>query len=446
MTAKELAALVTARRAGPGKWQAKCPGHKDRNPSLSIAEGRDGRTLLNCHAGCRVEAILAAMGLQMSDLYLEAPARKERKSEVRHYEYQDANGSVLYRVTRSPDKQFRQSRPDGRGGWIWNLVGVTRVPYRLPELLQADLVMIAEGEKDADRLAGLHLENYPAFKGRGVAATTNSGGAGKWHPSYSELLRGKDVLVFEDNDEPGRKHAQTVFESVEPFASGVKLIRLPGLSEHGDVSDWLQEHSASELIAEIQRAAQWHPESNGAVAVAKVESESNHLQGSKVEAIPQDVPARDPTTGKMDILTAALETVGVCLSKRESFHALCVALQRLRGNEPVVLPVERIAAGFGCHWSLIARLRRQAVIDGWLKPERPAIAHRQAGRFYVLSKTSAPLSRNKENVMEEIPQPRNPSHSHFSDTPEPEPLVRHPSDTPACEDCKTVGGYEVIDI
>ncbi len=36
-------------------WTACCPAHEDNQASLSIAEGTDGRVLLNCHAGCPVE-------------------------------------------------------------------------------------------------------------------------------------------------------------------------------------------------------------------------------------------------------------------------------------------------------------------------------------------------------------------------------------------------------
>ena len=447
MTAQALANLLHARRTGQGKWQARCPAHKDRNPSLSISEGKDGRVLLNCHAGCLTAEVLAAKGLNMADLYPSkqpAPAKPDGNAQTVHYPYLDASGNLLYRVTRFPDKQFRQSRPDGKGGWIWNLDGITRVPYRLPELLRADVVMITEGEKDADTLAGLHLEKYPAFEGRKVAATTNSGGAGKWNPADGEYLKGKDALVFEDNDEPGRKHTQDILASVYPHAKRAKLIRLPGLSEHSDVSDWMQERSASELTEQMQNAPLWHPGHDATMAAAKAESGSRPLPKNDVQAIAHDVLTRDLNAGKVDILTAALETIEANVSYREWFHALCVALQRLRGNEPVVLPVERIAAGFGCHFSLIAKLRRQAVVEGWLKPERPAIAHRRAGSFYVLSETPAPVSHYKEYVMEEIPQLR--THSHFSKTPESEPLVRHHSETPPGEVAKTLGEYEVIEI
>jgi len=111
------------------------------------------------------------------------------------------------------------------------------------------------------------------------------------------------------------------------------------------------------------------------------------LHDSEVHTIAQSAAAY--AIGGPDVLQAAVEAIEgqVCRSRTDRFRALCAALQRLRGSEAVVLPVERIAAAFSCHWTLIARLRRQAVTDGWLIPERRAIAHRQAARFRVLSET-----------------------------------------------------------
>ena len=65
--ARVLAQLKGVRRSGQG-YEALCPAHNDRNPSLSVTEGKGGRVLLNCFAGCKVGAILKAMGLRMADL------------------------------------------------------------------------------------------------------------------------------------------------------------------------------------------------------------------------------------------------------------------------------------------------------------------------------------------------------------------------------------------
>jgi hypothetical protein len=74
-----------------------------------------------------------------------------------HYDYCDESSTLLYQVIRLKPKGFRQRRPDGKDGWIWNLDGVRRVLYRLPELLQFPdgTVFVCEGEKDADRVASL---------------------------------------------------------------------------------------------------------------------------------------------------------------------------------------------------------------------------------------------------------------------------------------------------
>ena len=62
-----LAKLPDAKRNGHG-WTARCPAHDDRRASLSIAEGDDGRALVKCHAGCKADAICAAVGLTVLDL------------------------------------------------------------------------------------------------------------------------------------------------------------------------------------------------------------------------------------------------------------------------------------------------------------------------------------------------------------------------------------------
>jgi hypothetical protein len=78
MTAEAvLARLKGVKRSGSG-WIALCPAHPDRNPSLSIRE-HDGKILLHCFAGCTIEAICAALGMKMCELF-DAPCAR-RKSE-----------------------------------------------------------------------------------------------------------------------------------------------------------------------------------------------------------------------------------------------------------------------------------------------------------------------------------------------------------------------------
>ena len=70
MTAQTLLDRLTKiRRTGDNQWQACCPAHEDKTPSLSIKETRDGRILVRCFAGCGAADVVEAVGLTLSDLF-----------------------------------------------------------------------------------------------------------------------------------------------------------------------------------------------------------------------------------------------------------------------------------------------------------------------------------------------------------------------------------------
>ena len=241
-----LARLQNVRPSGRG-WMARCPAHEDRENSLSVGEGRGGRVLLTCFAGCKLEAIVEAAGLSMADLFTSPARGTHKRTVVAQYDYRDADGKLLYQVLRYAPKTFRQRRPGPNGRWIWNLDGVERVLYRLPELLAADPeapVFIVEGEKDVDRLRAL-----------GLTATCNPGGAGKWRDEYDKALRGRDAAIVPDNDKPGREHAFQVAMSLHDVATSANIVTLDGLPEKGDVSDYLDAgHACDDLMAALTRS------------------------------------------------------------------------------------------------------------------------------------------------------------------------------------------------
>ena len=45
-------------------WTARCPAHDDRQPSLHVSEGDDGRVLLKCFATCTFDDVIATLGLE----------------------------------------------------------------------------------------------------------------------------------------------------------------------------------------------------------------------------------------------------------------------------------------------------------------------------------------------------------------------------------------------
>ena len=162
---------------------------------------------------------------------------------------QDEKGRLLFQAVRLEPKSFRQRRPDGKGGWVWNLQGVKLVPYHLPELATAARVYLVEGEKDADRLQSL-----------GLTASCNAQGAGKWRKSYNRHFQGKEIVVIPDNDDPGRSHAQAVAGHLHGVAASVRILELPGLPEKGDVSDWLAAGGTVEQLETLAAAApEWTP-------------------------------------------------------------------------------------------------------------------------------------------------------------------------------------------
>ena len=59
-SAETIAKALGDRKAGGG-WIARCPGHDDRTPSLSISPGDDGKILLHCHAGCDQAQVIDAL-------------------------------------------------------------------------------------------------------------------------------------------------------------------------------------------------------------------------------------------------------------------------------------------------------------------------------------------------------------------------------------------------
>jgi hypothetical protein len=202
---------VTGYAGRNGSW--RCPAHDDRNPSLSVKAANDGTVLLHCHAGCHSADILAALALDVRDLF-DTPKKNDI---VAVYDYVDEGGALLFQVVRKADKRFVQRRPDGAGAWVWKLGDTRRVLYRLPEVIAAvaagTMVFVVEGEKDADRLAAA-----------GYVATTNPHGAGKWRATYNASLAGADVTIIADRDEPGRAHARAVADQLTGIAAHVWIV------------------------------------------------------------------------------------------------------------------------------------------------------------------------------------------------------------------------------
>lgn len=274
------------RQSGNG-YACRCPAHEDRSPSLSIGLGDDGRVLLTCHAGCTLDAILAALGLEPRNLFPDdATGSSTRRSSPRPparaadcktstprrpnakpkdsfptaeaavaevarraggkpttaWTYHDADGrpaGIVLRFDGPDGKTFRPVSLTTAGSWLCEGMPAPRPLYRLPQVLADDgPIYVAEGEKAAEALASL-----------GLTATTSPNGsksAGKadWSP-----LKGRRVVIVPDRDEPGEGYADAVADLAHRAgAESVVVVRLidlwPGLPEGGDAHDWIEAHDA----------------------------------------------------------------------------------------------------------------------------------------------------------------------------------------------------------
>jgi AAA domain len=269
------------------------PGHGPQDRSLSVKRAAtNGGFVVHSFSGDDPIACKDHVRKLLGKEPFKPRGNGEARSTKRHFDYCGPGGALLYQVEREDlpgsGKKIRQRRPDGNGGWVWNLDGVNPVPYRLPELLEAlahgRTVVIAEGEAKVDLLWSWN-----------VPATCNSGGAGKWRAQHSACLAkgarsaGADVVVLPDNDEPGRRHAEIVAASLMEAGATVRVLDLPGLGPKGDVIDWAAAGGTVEqLHALIEREARPRASSDASNGEAKDAAAPKHFDLIPFELIKFD--------------------------------------------------------------------------------------------------------------------------------------------------------------
>jgi hypothetical protein len=282
VSAQQLAAALGGVVSG-SEVLAPGPGHSPKDRSLSIrldpaapdgfvVHSFSGDDPLACKdhvrdkLGIRWEPRPRA-GASIVRMQDRVSAQVAAKSEVAEYVYRLEDGTPYLRVKRTPDKQFYQAHWTG-SDWANGAPKGTKIPYRLPQLLEAEheTVLIVEGEKDADNLAAL-----------GFVATTNAGGAEKWTDDLAVHFKGRDVYILPDNDEPGERHAALVADKLASVAREIRIVRLPNLPPKGDVSDWL---SAGGTVDELARFMEATPkETDGQQVAALIVSSAEFLEG-----------------------------------------------------------------------------------------------------------------------------------------------------------------------
>lgn len=246
LTSESIARHLGGASKSGDNWSCRCPAHEDQRASLSIKEESNGKLLVHCHAGCAqadVVAELKARGLWNTPKTVISPdplpvqinLGQGKGQIIAEYSYTDEDGQLLYQAVRYEPKDFRQRAPINGHGWTWSIKGVRRVLYRLPEVLAAiaegKTVYVCEGEKDVEVARSL-----------GLVATCNAMGAdngsgNKWLPEFGELLRGADVVVVPDQDEPGGRHAEWVISTLRDKARSVRVVNP---TSGKDLADWIE--------------------------------------------------------------------------------------------------------------------------------------------------------------------------------------------------------------
>lgn len=253
-----LLKFKNVKQVSPTEYEALCPAHGDKHPSLHISEGEDGKILINCKAGCTAEEIVAALDLEMSDLF---PASENTKTEKavasREHIYVDKNFSPVAKKTIYRNSDGSKSccwHLFENGEWVLGLSGYKVSLYNLGKLAVTEdkVIYIVEGEKDADTLINMGY----------VATTCPHGAESQWILSeYNKYFEGKDVIIIADNDDVGKEYARNIAMGVSIDANSVKVIPAeniyPKLDYKGDFSDIVsilgEEEAKRRLAVEVEK-------------------------------------------------------------------------------------------------------------------------------------------------------------------------------------------------
>lgn len=274
MQAETIAkALGNAKRVGKG-WLASCPlpghgqGHGDKNPSLSISDGDDGKPLFKCHSGCDQHELFHAIrdyGL-LPDIEIRDPLASIKPLPAlqapvldQEWVYVDEDGDPLfvkqrYKTGTAKGKDYKQMRcvkqPDGTHVRFPGFKDTRLVPYRFPELLNAKTagraIYLVEGEKAADALVEI-----------GAIATSAHAGSGSWPEEITQYFAGATVVMLPDNDLAGWKYARLVAAALIPVVKSLRIAELPLERPTDDAWEWVNQYGGTrQELAELAKQAQ----------------------------------------------------------------------------------------------------------------------------------------------------------------------------------------------
>jgi hypothetical protein len=160
--------------------------------------------------------------------YLYLSEAGEILFQVRRYIDRDAAGEIVRGNDGKPKKEFRQFPYLGEK---------VRPLYNLPDILDSDRIVFVEGEKCADALTKLGYTATCTIGGEGMLSE-NSKGKFDFSP-----LKDKEVIIWPDNDEAGKKYVKLVQELCEKAgARSVTMLSIPmGKPDKWDAADAIED-------------------------------------------------------------------------------------------------------------------------------------------------------------------------------------------------------------
>lgn len=238
-----------------GYYKARCPAHEDRHPSLALyPRGKNG-FWLECFAGCRFEKILGVLGLDWEEHTAPEPAKRSKKDQGRELVYPilEIDGTLLAHHVRvnlpNGGKSFYWQLPEGTKGL--DGLKVEDLPLfgseRIPMFSLEKPVIVTEGEKAATALR---------HRGYQVLGTV-TGAATIPNVDVLKTLTGFRVILWPDNDEPGRLHMFRIARRLRALGIDVCRIPVPDSKPKGwDAAD----AEPSEIEALLAAAEPWEVE------------------------------------------------------------------------------------------------------------------------------------------------------------------------------------------
>jgi hypothetical protein len=290
----DLVSRLHARRSGNG-WKAKCPAHDDREPSLSIGEGADGRVLLNCHAGCDVDSICASLNIRTSDLFpakYPEPSRNgatagsiqalsfnwreyvaaftdthvERLAKWRGYSIEFCvwlkqneliglyEGNIAFPVHDRAGKVGAVHYRLKDGSWGYQPQGAKVRPLVIGELVAGDTVYVFESQWHAFAFMDVSGERSGIIITRGA-----SNGA-----LVADVIpQAAKVYLWPQNDVPGEKLATDICSHTK---ATVKRVKIP--APYKDLNEWTKTGASDQDLLTAMRNSEtiqeapptWSPE------------------------------------------------------------------------------------------------------------------------------------------------------------------------------------------